>query len=381
MPDEAKITGEVSLTDFLNGEGGGEGTNNGENNSGEQPANNNAGGEPAKPAGEPNNTPAATETGKQGVENGEPAKPAEQPKGTETAPVVTDWKELIKKADRKEVLKEAGLDDFELDFIEYRKSGGDPRRYLEAATRDWNKVSDLDVIRQELRQEFNELAGPETDEETFALWEEKQLRNRFKIGEDFVDDKEKKLADMELKFQANKLRKKYSEEDKKFLIPEKKTDPQDKMLDEVTAQREAVKTFMSEHQATKNLITTKQIISGEGDEQVKFNIPNPEKLVDLASNPDRIFEAFQRPVMDAGGKEIGREFDPALLYKALAYALHEKEMEKTWIDHGKSLGIASEEKDLHNIPKENGVRAADGGKKESLNDAFSKRGKDIPYQG
>jgi hypothetical protein len=146
--------------------------------------------EPVKPQ-----APAAEKAqgpeSKPGEANNKPTPAATPPAEKATPSAEMDWKTVLKKVDRKEAAKELGLDEFDIDFADFRKNGGNPHRYLEAKGRDWKSVSDADVLRHDLRQQF-----PDLTQEEFDLLAEKRVNSKF--AQDFANDTEKKVALLEL---------------------------------------------------------------------------------------------------------------------------------------------------------------------------------------
>lgn len=329
----------------------------------------------ASPAVKPEEKPAQPEVKTETVtpkgNEGDSSKPAVEEKKTETVIPKADWKQEIKKADRKEVLKELGLDDQDIDFVEFRKGGGDPIKFLEVQKRDWSKISDAEVLRYDLKKQF-----PDLDEEEFEILADKRINARFSIGEEFTDPKEKKAAELELKIEADAKRKAFKEEDSKFLLTAREAD-----TEQVRQKEAAEKTkldfldFVGESEKTKAFVATKEIIAGEGAESVKIQA-DPSKVLGYVLEPEKFWSLFEKPVSDETGKETGKELDLDLLYAAINFALDRKGFEKTLIDHGKSLGSKSEEEELHNVPKT--VQPKAGGKEETLLEAFAKRGRDVP---
>ena len=75
----------------------------------------------------------------------------------QAAATVVDWKEELKKANPKDILKELGYDDFLAEFAEFRKNGGDAYKYLEAKAFDWETVNHQDLVLDELKLQYPHL--------------------------------------------------------------------------------------------------------------------------------------------------------------------------------------------------------------------------------
>lgn len=319
----------------------------------------------ATPQAEPTQqTQATTETvAEQKVEEQrvEPQKP------TETA---VSWKDAIKGVDPKELYQELGFDDFDIEFSEYRKKGGDPYRWLEAKTRDWTKIPDTDVIRASLKDQYPDLSA-----EDFEVIASDYLETRFPdpkpLDELATDeekaayDKQKRIVDLKRKTEADQLRKKFAEADSKYSIPEKKDDTQARLLEESEKAKREFTEMMLSDEATQKLKQLKKISAGDGEEMYQTEV-NPDEILGYV-NDGKFFSLFSK--QNEKGDPI---FDFDLLYSTINYAMNRKGFEKGLIDYGKTLGIKKESDEIHNIPKTDSTKAADI--KESLHDAFRKRG-------
>jgi hypothetical protein len=217
-----------------------------------------------------------------------PATP-EQPGTPEaTTPAVAqplNWKEAIKAADRKEILKELGVSDFALELNEHIAKGGNAADYINAKAVDYNAVSDIDLIRQSIKEE-----SPFATERQIELL----IANKYHQGE-FADEDQKELGNLILKTDANKIRQRKIEEQAKFKIPETSVQG-DAMLAQIQAQvqqyeaeeqaaAEQTRQFFLTHPANKSLLESKRVAVSVGDGKV-FNFPvgNPEVMVNIMTD-------------------------------------------------------------------------------------------------
>jgi hypothetical protein len=315
--------------------------------------------EPEKPETPKENT----ETVK--PEEGDAGKVEEKPKpSTETVEKTEkpSLDEVLKGLDPKEVFKHLGLDDTDIAFHEHRKGGNDITEYLAAQTRDWGAMSDQDVLRHDLKKQFPNLSG-----EDFEILAEKRIGGR--LPDQFTDEKEKKLAALELKLDADKLREKYKAEDEKLKAAKREAEPDTKQAEaeaEKARLRQEWLDNLTVSDVTKKLLAEKQIVIGEGPDAHKYP-------VDLADIMPYVTEEGKFWTMLQG--EDG-QMDLTKMYKLINYGKNMDAYEKSLIDHGKSLGTKAEEEELHNLPKDDQPKPGD--KKESLHDAFLTRGKDVP---
>lgn len=277
-------------------------------------------------------------------------------------PAEVSLEEVLKKADRKEVFKLLGADEFDIDFIDNRKNGGDPYKYLEVKTRDWNKMTDLEVLKHDLRQKY-----PTLDADQFELLAEQKIAKPYKLGEEFADEREKAAAELMMKIDADEKRKLYSEADKAYVIPGREPD---KEVERLMAQAQQAKQdfidMVTESEITKALKAEARVTAGEGE--YATTIPaDPAKILDYVTEEGKFFTLFN----DEKG-----QLDLKKLYKTIAFAMDQAGYDKTLVDRGKSLGVKSEVEDIHHIPKETITETST--KKETLHEAFLKRGVERP---
>lgn len=222
-----------------------------------------------------------------------------------------DWREAIKGVDKNELLKELGVefDEFDIEFAKYRKSGGDPYKYLEAKTFDYNKVSDLDLMKSEFAKKYAHL----TPEEQSYLFNKK-------YGVTDLDDEDVKIdKNIALKADAHEVRQARIAEQQKFKIPEATVQPQQPVDDKT----EQVKQYVVQHEATKNLLTSKRVEVGGG---FKFQINKPESLTDIVLNGNSKYTTNEK-----GEPDLGK------LYKIALYTAMGEKYDEYLINYGKSL--------------------------------------------
>lgn len=273
---------------------------------------------------------------------------------TEAEPKNTtvSWKEAIKTADRKELLKEAGLDDFDIEFIEYRKQGNDPYKYLEAKAFDWNKVSDVDVVKNEYQKQYPNLNAEQI---------ERLINNEFK-QHDNADEQEREDGAIMLQAKAYNLRQQRIEEQKKFQIPTVTTQQEANTLQENLEQKQieeqqrqqydAYMKFVNEHPSTKSLLEAKRVSVnlGEGVSPFNFNVDNPEMLHSVAFGKNWVRAIAENPGEPDESKLIP---DVAKLQKIALVALNPN-YEKDIFNYGKSMGLKAIVEEGQNARRPNG---------------------------
>jgi hypothetical protein len=242
--------------------------------------------------------------------NGFEPAPQEVTQSVEAAPQ-TSWKDLVKQVDKKELFKELGYDDSILEFAEHRRNGGDPYKYLEARTFDWNKVDDLTVIRDEMRKQYPAASNEELD---------LILNHQYSLNEDF-DESLKAIGSIKMKNDAVRFRNARIEEQKKFVIqdrPEnaeiKATIEQQQALQREQAEQiEQYLSHINSHEATKSLIESKKVGVDIGDgKQFYFPVNRPD-IVNAAMTDAEI---WQKIISDKQGKPDVQKLQ-GLIVKAL----------------------------------------------------------------
>jgi len=254
----------------------------------------------------------------------EEAKPAEA-----AAPAITDWREAIKKVDRKELLKEAGISDFALELDEHIKNGGQAADYLNAKARDWNSVPDEDIIRDEFKAKFPNLTAAEI---------ERKISRKYSI--DSLDDDEKADGEIDLKSDAYELRQQRIERDKKLIIPSNKVPEvdMDAMTQQVMESQQRIQQenykktidIFNNHEATKELNQSKRVALDLGaNGKFSFTVDKPESITRAIYDS----KLWSKLTSDEKG-----EPNVALLQKLVLHAANPQKFENDLVNYGKSLG-------------------------------------------
>jgi len=259
----------------------------------------------------------------------EPAATTTEEKPATAAPI-TDWREAIKAADRKELLKELGIDDFAIELNEHIKSGGQAADYIAAKSRDWTSISDIDVMRDEFRTKYPNLNADEI---------ERKLTRKYMLDE--MDDDLKNDGLIDLKSDAYELRQQRIERDKKLIIPSNKAPEVD--MDAMTDQfmqsqqrlqqenyKKSIELF-NNHEATKELNQSKRVALDLGaNGKFSFTVDKPESLTRIIYDKD----AWGRLVNNEKG-----EPNVALLQEIALHAANPSKFKNDLVNYGKSLGV------------------------------------------
>jgi hypothetical protein len=286
--------------------------------------------------------------------------------------VQIDWKEEVKKQDRREVLKAAGLSDFAIDFAEYYESGNDPYKYLEAKAFDWDKVGDIDVLKQDYKSQY-----PTFDESQIERLIAKKYG--FIEGGDEEDNADALLmakADAHVSRQAKKA------EQQKFKIPQLPVKEQEvqataeaKVQELVEQQRQIaeqdyqqVVKFYQEHEATKSLLDQKKLGIDLGLEKpFYFKVDKPELITKALTDGE-----FWQRITASNPQEVDSSKlipDVNKLQSLILKAMNPN-YEKDLFNYGKSQGVKSVIEEGQNARRPNsGIPATP---KETLAEAWGR---------
>lgn len=257
--------------------------------------------------------------------------------------ITTDWKSVLKSVKREDILKELGIDepdDFEKEFRQFRKNGGDPYKYLEAKSKDWNKVDDATLAMQMLAE-----ASPSLNREELEL-----LFNDKYNQDEFSTEDEKRLGAIKLKNDADQKRRAEIENQKKFVIPEVTATNPEQVIEQFQAemaeqQKQTIKAANDAYlndPSTQALISSKKVTIPAG-EYGDFNVRvNTDDIVGYFTNP----EIFKKYSFDAQGKpDIQKEQALAMIkiiglskYNETLINFGKEQAKKAILEEGQNIG-------------------------------------------
>lgn len=194
-------------------------------------------------------------------------------------PTVFNIDEEIKKLDRKELLKKAGVSEFAIEIDEHISKGGSAEDYISAKSIDYNKVSDEDLVKSDLRKEYPGFSAEDIDELFLAKYKD--------IDSTDATDPDRKRAELQLRADAFKARQSKIQEQQKFKIPEtpilQKDEAYEQWKQEQESQsklKELGNNWFLQHEATKALNESKRVTIdlGEGVEPFNFDVDRPDLL-------------------------------------------------------------------------------------------------------
>ena len=285
---------------------------------------------------------------------GEPATQTQAPEATNNNQPQTEksWQEVLKTADRKEALKALGLDDFDIEFADYRKTGNDPANYLHAKAFNYDTISDVDMVRQDIKEQYPNLSTEDVE----------RLVNR-KYALNSTDDDEREDGLLMLKTDAYSKRQAKKEEQKKFVMPtvekpqeavNQQNELQQQQIEQQRLQRvQEFQNMINEHEATKKLLESKRVTVevGEGVKPFNFPIDNPESLLSVAFGKNWARAIAINPQEADESKLVP---DVAKLQK-IAYIAMNPNYEKDIFNYGKSQGLKALVDEGQNARKPNGT--------------------------
>jgi hypothetical protein len=262
---------------------------------------------------------------------------------------ITDWREAIKAADRKEILKELGINEFAIELDEHISKGGKADDYILAKSRDWNNVTDLDVMRDEFKARFPNLTPEEID---------RKLSRKYAI--DDIDDEVRSDGLIDLKSDAYELRQQRIEKDKKLVLPQyaAATEPQ-KVIDDFIAEQQRLQNesyqknveFFANNEHTKSLLESKRVVVPIGKEgQFKFSVDKPELIMKGVTDAN----VWSKIVSNEKG-----EPDVQKLQQIVLFAANISKYNNDLVNYGKSLGHSKEVEEGQNARKPGSVAAFD----------------------
>lgn len=324
----------------------------------------------------------------------EPAKeevvtPAAEPVAEQIVqqPVAQDWRELVKQQDQKEVYKFLDIDEqalslskelrsdpFVTKVLNYRKEHGNLTPFIEAATKNWDDISDLELLRDDLKRQY-----PNLSKEKFEKLAKAEIDRRFLLGEDALEE-EVELAQIRLETEGDKIRQLRKKEQQEFLDSVKPVDyaaESKRIADEKAAEAqkefEFFRNIIEAHPVTTKLFTEKNIVLGEGEQTFKYTV-NPATIKEKTFDNQRFYNQFWEA--DSAGNQV---FNIDRWNRVVAYAENPSQFEKALINHGISLGTKEiVDGDLGNAtpPKPTAPQV----KQKSLARAFVEEGRPVSLE-
>jgi hypothetical protein len=236
-------------------------------------------------------------------------------------------------------IEEIESDEFLKRFIDYYKQTGDAAAFLRSQTVDYDKMQDVDVIRQKFDEENSDL-----DQETRDLLFSEELRSKYKVDPDinpeeleYNDARLYKIGQGLLKRDAEKARKSLKEQQQKFALPDKSQQQQSAPAFDAEAYKKKILSSgdMAKFTETKLL---KLSVAGEDSVPYGYEIDNPGEIIEMMTNDSKFWSLFQKD-----GK-----IDHARQAKVYAYAKDPDAFERQLVELGKTLATEKVLKEKRN---------------------------------
>ena len=263
-----------------------------------------------------------------------------------------DWKEVLSKVDKKELhnhlgideqllnlTKEIAADDFAKKLLVYRKENGNLTPFIDAATKDWDKISHEQLILDDLKKQYSNIAPAKAEKLAKS-----DLNQRFSYKDDplLSDEENREMAELmslKLEAEAERIRITRKTEQQQFLDSVK---PVDRTVETERLAREKQDADLKEFNAFRAMVennpsftklsTDKQIVLGSKEKAFKYSV-NPESIKEQTLDSQKFYGQFWQT---EEGKNPQFNFD--LWSKVSAYAQNPTAFEEALINHGMSVG-------------------------------------------
>lgn len=216
------------------------------------------------------------------------------------------WQEVLRSQQPDTIFKELGLDEEVVNlskkikdnpkmagfFKHWETTNGDYKPYLEALSTDFSKMPPEEVMKRQLQKKYPELDTKQLD----TLYKIK-VTHRYKLDDVLYSEEEVADGRVELMADVKPIRAALAAEQENYLLP-KPPEPQaagpDLAAQKVQQDYEAYKSGILDSPQMKNIIATKQMVFGDGDEAYKHPV-DPNRISQILLEPDAWAEAFFNP--------------------------------------------------------------------------------------
>jgi len=223
-------------------------------------------------------------------------------------------------------------DDFIKKAVDYYDTYGNLTPFLEATSKDYDAVSDVDILRANFDKENSDLS-----EKARNRLFEKELE---KYNLESYDEDDTEVGNALLKRDAGKLRKALKEEQQQFIQsiqPQGQVQEQQPTQEELEAQQaESRKIIQSGISGVVKNNLIKVEANGEG---INYQIGDTTKVVDYALDSSKFLSTFAKD----------GQVDWDKWTKVVAFAENPTQFISELIKHGKSLGRKMMEAELKNV--------------------------------
>lgn len=240
----------------------------------------------------------------------------------------------------KDRIAEIEKDPFLKDFIAHYLANGDAGAYLEARAVDYDKKSDLEILKMKFDKD-----NADFPEQTRELLWRRELRDKYKVSAELSDEEkesdEYQIAQALLQRDAKNARVGFKDQQSKFQIAERKVEekeqaPAQPQYDPVAAKQELLK--VKEVDAfMKNKLLKLGVTDDKGN-SFAIEHDNPDAIVEMMMDDRKFWNQFAK-----SGK-----VDHSRLMKTYAYSLDPEGYEKQLVEFGKDLALEERLKESKN---------------------------------
>jgi len=304
------------------------------------------------------------------------------------APVIPDWKEFVKNPQyRKEVhdlleideaslnlSKEIAQDEFVKKLVTYRKEHGNVTPFIEAATRDWDKVSPEHLILDDLKKQYSHLSSEKAEKLAKSDFNQRFI---YRDDPNLTEEENREMAELtglKLESESAKILNTRKAEQKNFLdsvTPIDKSIAQSKeakeKMDADLKEFEEFKQGIEVSPVTSKLFAEKKIVFGEKENSFNYTV-DPAIIKEQTLDTNKFYGNFWENGV----------FNQAKWNKVVAYTNYMTAVEEGLVNQGRSLGTKNVVEELENT-KEQTDKSTKVVKK-SLAKSFKEEGQEITLE-
>lgn len=330
----------------------------------------------------------ASEPPKQEIKVEEPVK-VETPPIAAEPPKVPTLDEVLKKNQPEAIFKALGFDDDKVALIQDLKDidpklvgiiqawkGGSLGDYISALGTDYTKMTDEEVMRHQLRQEYPKVSAAALE----ALFED-EVTERYKLNSELYTEAEVTKGRLLLEAKAAKFRDELIAKQQQYLMP-KPPEPKPAPVPDNSAELAAKENLdsyvreISDDPYTKDIFANKKLTLGEGETKFAFPV-DPQALINnLSDAPTWVANMFDK-VKGADGREYSV---PKTKHQMLvaAVAQYGESLFEAYGKHFKSLGAKEVTEPIDNASKpDNATPAKAEVNPISFAEAMAKKGRRV----
>lgn len=178
-------------------------------------------------------------------------------------------------------------DDFIKGVVDYYEKTGDLSAYLQAKLTDFQGMTDEELMRRELREQY-----PDVSDKAFDKLYRQQVVDKYKLDNEQWEEDDVELGRELLKSEASKIRTKLVEWQKGFTAPEPKPDTR---AEEMKQALQEFEKGVRNNDITKSIIDNKRIAIKTTDGDFNYEIADSNALVDMTIDNTKFFGQFTNP--------------------------------------------------------------------------------------